>query len=92
MDPETEKQFFDLSNSFIKLANEHAVTASPARVGAAFMYAMARYNSHNLVAATPGLDGTSAEEALKRLLMQFEKMCRENIADHVARLRQSPTP
>jgi Protein of unknown function (DUF3144) len=92
MDPETEKQFYDLSNSFIKLANEHAVTVSPARVSAAFMYAVARYNSHNLVAGTPGLDGAAAEEALKRILMQFEKMYRENIADHVARQRQSLAP
>jgi hypothetical protein len=92
MTPETEKQFFDLSNSFIKLANDHATTMSPARVSAGMMYAAARYNSHTLMAATPNFTAATAEDALRQLVSQYEKMCRENIVDHVSRLRQATTP
>jgi hypothetical protein len=87
MNPETEKQFFDLSNSFVKLANEHASAISPAKVSAAMMYAAARFNTYALASAKPEIDEV---EALKQLVTQYEDMCRENIADHAAR-RQTAT-
>jgi Protein of unknown function (DUF3144) len=85
---ETDKPFFDLSNSFIKLANEQASVMSPDRVSAALMHAAARFSAHLAVSAAPNLDETAEAAALKRLTTRFEEMFRENIEDHLSQRRQ----
>jgi hypothetical protein len=83
---EPDKQFWDLADSFIHLANEHLATAPLGKVSATFLYAVARFNAFVVTANTQTkLELESDKErAIAYFAEQYEKMLRENVEDHLA--------
>ena len=87
-----DKQFWDMTDSFIQLANTHLNEAKPSRVSASALFAAARFNAFVITAATESKEQLLAEKeaAIVYFLDQYEKMLRENLDEHLARYdRQS---
>ena len=87
-----DKQFWDMTDSFIQLANTHLNEAKPSRVSASALFAAARFNAFVITAAAESKEQLLAEKeaAIVYFLDQYEKMLRENLDEHLARYdRQS---
>lgn len=81
-----DKEFWDLADSFIHLANKHCDKILKGKVSATLLYAAARFNAFVVVASTKTKKQFAAgkEESVAYFLGQFEKMLRENFDDHEA--------
>jgi Protein of unknown function (DUF3144) len=81
-----DKEFWELADSFINLANKHLATVPRSKVSATFLYAVARFNAFVVTANTETRTELEAdkERAIAYFAEQYEKMLRENIDDHLA--------
>lgn len=81
---EPDEQFWELADSFIKLANEHSQKIDPNKVDTALRYASARFSA-NLVASQAS-DAESIkrdkESATKHFSDQFQQMFIDNLDDY----------
>jgi hypothetical protein len=86
-----DKQFFDMADSFVTLANTHLGTTQPSRVSASALFAAARFNAFVITAATESKAQLLAEKesAIGYFLSQYEAMLRENIDEHLKRYDQT---
>lgn len=82
-----DKQFWDMADSFIQVANSHLDEAKPSRVSAAALFAAARFNAFVIAAATESKTQLIAEResAIAYFMKQYEAMLRENLDEHMAR-------
>jgi hypothetical protein len=82
-----DKQFWDMTDSFIQLANTHLNEAKPSRVSASALFAASRFNAFVITAATESKAQLIAEKesAIAYFMDQYEKMLRENLDEHLAR-------
>ena len=81
MDTEQEpvpKEFYDLADRFIALANELTAQHNTSRVSAVIMYAAARYNAHCMVALDPEARA-NREAATEYFVRQYRSMLEDNI-------------
>ena len=85
-----DKQFWDLADAYIALANTQLNEAKPSRVSAAALFAAARFNAFVITAATESKAQLIAEKesAIAYFLNQYETMLRENLDEHLARYDQ----
>jgi len=81
---QTDKQFWELADSFIHLANDHCKGVPRSQVSAAMLYAASRFNAFVVFAGTNSKEQfvSEKEAAISNLLEQFETMLRENLDDH----------
>lgn len=86
-DAQRDKQFWELADSFIQLANTHLSDAKPSKVSASALFAAARFNAFVITAATENKAQLIAEKesAIAYFLEQYEKMLRENLDEHMSR-------
>ena len=86
-DAQRDKQFWELTDSFIQLANTHLSDAKPSKVSASALFAAARFNAFVITAATENKAQLIAEKesAIAYFLEQYEKMLRENLDEHMSR-------
>ncbi len=89
-DVQRDKQFWDLADAYIALANTQLNEAKPSRVSAAALFAAARFNAFVITAATESKAQLIAEKesAIAYFLNQYETMLRENLDEHLARYDQ----
>jgi hypothetical protein len=89
-DVQRDKQFWELADSFIQLANTHLDAEKPSRVSASALFAASRFNAFVIAAATESKEQLIAEKeaAIAYFLDQYEKMLRENLDEHMARYDQ----
>ena len=89
-DVQRDRQFWDMADSFIQLANTHLNTEKPSRVSASALFAASRFNAFVIAAATESKAQLIAEKeaAIAYFLDQYEKMLRENLDEHLARYDQ----
>ncbi len=81
MTPQTQEdalRFFDLSNQFVNLANEHAEEHGKPRVAAAILWAASRYNAFTWVTSSAP-EKQTPEEAVEVFVAQYRKMLAENL-------------
>jgi hypothetical protein len=92
-DLQRDKQFWDMADSFIQLANTHLNAEKPSRVSGSALFAASRFNAFVIAAATESKAQLIAEKeaAIAYFLGQYESMLRENLDEHLARYDQ-PTP
>jgi hypothetical protein len=90
-DVQRNKQFWDMADSFVQLANSHLDEEKPSRVSASALFAAARFNAFVITAATESKAQLIAEKesAIAYFLDQYEKMLRENLDEHLARYDKS---
>ena len=86
-DIKRDKEFWELADSFISLANTHLGEHKPSRVSATALFAAARFNAFVITEATESKEQLIAEkeEAVAYFLEQYEAMLRENIDEHLTR-------
>ena len=86
-DVQRDKQFWELADSFIQLANTHLSDTKPSKVSASALFAAARFNAFVITAATENKAQLIAEKesAIAYFLEQYEKMLRENLDEHMSR-------
>ena len=88
-----DKQFWELADSFIQLANTNLNAAKPSKVSASALFAASRFNAFVITVSASSKEQLIAEKeaAIAYFLEQYETMLRENIEEHLARYDQ-PTP
>jgi hypothetical protein len=86
-DVQRDKQFWDLADSFIQLANTHLNEVKPSRVSTSALYAASRFNAFVITASTTSKEQLIAEKeaAVAYFLEQYETMLRENLDEHLSR-------
>jgi len=72
------KEFFDLADRFIHLANDLTANHNTSRISAVIMYAAARYNAHCMVAADPEARQNQSA-AIDYFVSQYRSMLEENV-------------
>lgn len=79
-----DQQFWDMADSFIRLANDQARRAAAGKVSAALSYAAARYNAFVLATAksTPEEFKGDEAKALDYFTEQYRTMLKDNLADY----------
>lgn len=89
-DIKRDKEFWDLADSFIQLANTHLNANKPSRVSASALFAASRFNAFVIAASTENKAQLIAEKesAIAYFLAQYEAMLRENIDEHLTRYDQ----
>ena len=89
-DVQRDKQFWDMADSFIQLANTHLNAEKPSRVSASALFAASRFNAFVIAAAADSKAQLIAEKeaAIAYFLGQYETMLRENLDEHMARYDQ----
>lgn len=86
-----DKQFWDIADSFIQLANTHLNEVKPSRVSACALFAASRFNAFVITAAAASKEQLMAEKeaAIAYFMSEYEKMLRENLDEHLARYDQA---
>jgi hypothetical protein len=89
-DAQRDKQFWELADSFIQLANTHLNEVKPSKVSASALFAASRFNAFVITASAGSKEQLIAEKeaAIAYFLEQYETMLRENIDEHLARYDQ----
>ena len=89
-DVQRDKEFWDLADSFIQLANTHLDKVKPSRVSASALFAAARFNAFVIAAASESKEQLIVEKeaAIAYFLNQYESMLRENLDEHLTRYDQ----
>jgi hypothetical protein len=89
-DVQRDRQFWELADSFIQLANTHLNEVKPSRVSASALFAASRFNAFVITASTTSKEQLIAEKeaAVAYFLEQYETMLRENLNEHLARYDQ----
>jgi hypothetical protein len=77
------KEFFDLADRFIHLANDLTKDHDTSRVSAVILYAAARYNAHCLIARDRSV-AENREAAAQYFVDQYRSMLEDNIAEFLA--------
>jgi len=85
-DTTPDKEFWNLADAFVALANQRCDATSRGKVSAAMLYAAARFNTFVVASTVKSKEefATQREEAVAYFTGQFEKMLRENIGDYEA--------
>jgi len=89
-DGQRDKQFWELADSFIQLANTHLNEVKPSKVSASALFAASRFNAFVITASAASKEQLIAEKeaAIAYFLEQYETMLRENLDEHLARYDQ----
>lgn len=89
-DAQRDKQFWELADSFIQLANTHLNEVTPSKVSASALFAASRFNAFVITASASSKEQLIAEKeaAVAYFLEQYETMLRENLDEHLARYDQ----
>jgi len=72
------KEFYDLVDRFVGLANEVTSSHAISRVSSVIMYAAARYNAHCMLALDPDAV-QNRQAATEYFVAQYRSMLEENI-------------
>lgn len=89
-DGQRDKQFWELADSFIQLANTHLNEVKPSKISASALFAASRFNAFVITASASSKEQLLAEKeaAIAYFLEQYETMLRENLEEHLARYDQ----
>ena len=81
---EPDQQFWELADSFIKLANEQSQNIDPNKIDTALRYASARFSAHIVASQSPSADAinTDKEKATKHFGDQYQQMFSDNLDDY----------
>lgn len=80
---DNDQAFWDLTEQFVEQANSALETTDPGKIGAALLYAAARFNA--FVVASASVDRkeyiADMDEAMEYLSKQFRHMLGDNLRD-----------
>lgn len=79
-----DEQFWNLADSFIRVANDHSRATGSGKVSAAMSYAAARFNAFVLASSKASAAELQADEekAIDYFTEQYRRMLKDNLADY----------
>jgi hypothetical protein len=82
-----DKQFYELADAYIALANTRMGEVKPAKVSATLLFAASRFNAFVISASAENKAQMLLEKeaAIAYFMQEYEKNLRENIDEHLAR-------
>lgn len=82
-----DKEFYELADEHIALANTRMNKVKPAKVSATMLFATARFNAFliSVSAENKAQMLLDKEPAIAYFMQEYEKYLRENIDEHLAR-------
>lgn len=89
-DTEKDKEFYEMADAFIDLANKQKKKIDQGKVSATFLYAAARFNTF-IAAAGAGSAinfSSSKESAFDYFMAEYKKMLEEHFADYQANFNE----
>ncbi len=83
-DTDKDKEFYEMADAFIAIANKNGKTINPGKVSAAFLYAAARFNTFLVAAgADSAKEFASRKESTSEYFVEeYKKMLEEHFADY----------
>lgn len=81
---EKDKEFYEMADSFIAVANQQSGKAEQGKVSATFLYAAARFNTFLVASASSSADEFSSrkDDAMEYFVAEYKKMLEEHFADY----------
>jgi hypothetical protein len=91
---EKDKEFYELANDFIELANRHGQNLDKGKISAAFLYAAARFNTFVVASSAENTQQMESfkERALEYFVNEYKKMLEEHFTDYAENFSQYITP
>lgn len=85
-DTDKDKEFYELADAFIAIANKQSKKVVPGKVSAAFLYAAARFNTFIAASESNSKDEYAAnkEKSFDYFTAEYQKMLEEHFADYFA--------
>ena len=79
-----DKEFYEMADAFIGLANKQSKNAEPGKVSAAFLYAAARFNTYIAASGSGSANeyASGKEKSFEYFLAEYKKMLEEHFADY----------
>lgn len=79
-----DKEFFEIADAFIALANKQTKERDPGKVSAAFLYAAARFNTFLVAAGAGSADvfASKAEESMDYFMARYKEMLEEHFENY----------
>lgn len=84
MNQDKKKEFYDIVDKFIDLANEMAKEDPSGRVGAALRFAAARYNAYEASLMTNNLH-EDRDKKINLFVNDYSKMLQDNIDYYISK-------
>lgn len=84
-DNKPSQEFWDVTDSFIHLANQHRARVGGPMTSAALLAAAARFNAFVVAETVKDVEGLKQEEAgaTQFLVERYQKMLADHLADHI---------
>ena len=84
-DTDKDKEFYEMADAHITVANEQAKRINPGKVSATILYSAARFNTFLVASNSDSYDELASrkEEACKYLMAEYQKMLDEHFADYI---------
>jgi len=82
---EKDKEFYEIADAFIAVANSNTGKVDQGKVSATFLYGAARFNTFLVAAASGSADELASrkKEAIKYFMAEYEKMLEEHFEDYI---------
>lgn len=83
-DTKKDKEFLDMADAFIALANKQGETIDKGKVSAAFLYAAARFNTFIVAGGAADVEEFEGYKfnATQYFIGEYEKMLEEHMEDY----------
>ncbi len=83
-DTDKDKEFYEMADAFIALANKQSKSCDPGKVSATFLYAAARFNTFIIAshAASASEFAEGKEKTYEYFMAEYKKMLVEHVADY----------
>ncbi len=79
-----DKEFYEIADAFIELANKHCKNADQGKVSAAFLYAAARFNTFIAASGSGSANEYASNKAssFDYFMSEYSKMLEEHFEDY----------
>lgn len=81
---EKDKEFYEMADAFIAVANGQSGKAEQGKVSATFLYGAARFNTFLVASASDSATefASRKEDAMEYFVAEYKKMLEEHFADY----------
>ncbi len=89
-DTDKDKEFYEMADAHIAVANEQAKSINPGKVSATILYSAARFNTFLVASNSDSADELASrkEEVCKYLMAEYQKMLDEHFADYTKNFKK----
>ncbi len=79
-----DKEFYEMADAFIALANKQSKNTDPGKVSATFLYAAARFNTFIFASGSDSANdfASNKENSFDYFMAEYKKMLEEHFADY----------